>query len=92
MTDERSPRSFARRQRRKLKRPDRKECCAPATSCLGSWRAWITTGTLAALLWLVLFIFLGIKTLRKGHWVMFLIGIVLPIYWSHRCTHPRPDA
>jgi len=43
--------------------------------------AWITTGVLAALLWIVLFIFLGIKTLRKGHWVMFLIGIVLPIFW-----------
>ena len=43
--------------------------------------AWITTGTLAALLWIVLFIFLGIKTLRKGHWVMFLVGIVLPIFW-----------
>jgi hypothetical protein len=43
--------------------------------------AWATVGALGFLLWLVLFIFLGIKTLRKGHWVMFLVGIVLPIFW-----------
>lgn len=35
----------------------------------------------AGLVWLLLFIFLGIRTLRKGHWVMFLIGLVLPLFW-----------
>jgi len=50
---------------------------------------WITTGVLAALLWIVLFIFLGIKTLRKGHWVMFLVGIVLPIFWVIGALIPR---
>jgi hypothetical protein len=53
----------------------------PALPLAWATSAWITTGTLAALLWIVLFIFLGIKTLRKGHWVMFLIGIILPIFW-----------
>jgi hypothetical protein len=24
---------------------------------------------------------LGLMTLRKGHWVMFLFGIFLPIFW-----------
>jgi hypothetical protein len=36
---------------------------------------------LAVLLWIVLFIFLGIRTLRRGHWVMFLVGILLPLFW-----------
>ena len=36
---------------------------------------------LGALIWLLLFVFLGIRTLRKGHWVMFLLGIILPLFW-----------
>jgi hypothetical protein len=36
---------------------------------------------LGALIWLLLFVFLGIRTLRNGHWVMFLIGIILPLFW-----------
>ncbi len=32
-------------------------------------------------LYLVLLITLGVITLRKGHWVMFIIGIFLPIFW-----------
>jgi hypothetical protein len=33
------------------------------------------------ILYVVLMITLGILTLRKGHWVMFIIGIFLPIFW-----------
>ena len=43
--------------------------------------AWITTGTLAALLWLVLFIFLGIKTLPERPLGDVPDRIVLPIFW-----------
>jgi hypothetical protein len=68
-------------QRRKLKRPRPEGSAVPPQVLAWEASAWITTGTLAALLWIVLFVFLGIKTLRKGHWVMFLIGIVLPIFW-----------
>lgn len=32
-------------------------------------------------LYVVLFIVLGITSIRKGHWIMFLIGIILPIFW-----------
>jgi hypothetical protein len=32
-------------------------------------------------IYLVLILTLGILTIRKGHWVMFLIGIILPIFW-----------
>jgi hypothetical protein len=42
---------------------------------------WYVFGGLAALFWLVLLISLGMTTLRKGHWVMFILGIFLPIFW-----------
>ena len=32
-------------------------------------------------LYLVLLFTLGVITLRKGHWVMFILGIFLPIFW-----------
>ena len=34
-----------------------------------------------SVLYLVLLITLGIMSIRKGHWVMFLIGLILPIFW-----------
>jgi hypothetical protein len=34
-----------------------------------------------AILYFVLLITLGVMTLRKGHWVMFIVGIFLPIFW-----------
>jgi len=48
---------------------------------LASDFGWITTGVFAFLLWLVLLIWLGLRTLRRGHWVMFIVGIFLPIFW-----------
>jgi hypothetical protein len=33
------------------------------------------------LLYLVLIFTLGVMTLRKGHWVMFILGIFLPLFW-----------
>jgi hypothetical protein len=56
---------------------------------LGDTVPWVTTGILAFLLWLVLFIWLGIRTLRRGHWVMFLVGIVFPIFWIIGALIPR---
>ncbi len=50
---------------------------------------WITTGIFAFLLWLVLLIWLGLRTLRRGHWVMFLVGLVLPIFWLIGALIPR---
>ncbi len=32
-------------------------------------------------IYIVLLVVLGITSIRKGHWVMFLVGIVLPIFW-----------
>ena len=39
---------------------------------------WIGSG---AVLYLVLLITLGVLCLRKGHWVMFIVGIFLPFFW-----------
>ena len=33
------------------------------------------------ILYLVLMITLGIMAIRKGHWVMFVVGIFIPIFW-----------
>jgi hypothetical protein len=32
-------------------------------------------------LYVVLLVTLGLWTLKKGHWVMFIIGIVFPLFW-----------
>jgi hypothetical protein len=50
---------------------------------------WITTGILGFLLWTVLFIWVGLRTLRHGHWVMFLVGLFLPIFWLIGALIPR---
>jgi hypothetical protein len=36
---------------------------------------------LGAFLYFVLLFTLGLITLRKGHWVMFIVGIFVPIFW-----------
>ena len=36
---------------------------------------------LLAVFYLSLFVALGLATLRRGHWVMFIIGIFLPVFW-----------
>ena len=33
------------------------------------------------ILYLVLLITLGILSIRKGHWVMFVVGIFIPLFW-----------
>ena len=35
----------------------------------------------AGAIYVVLLITLGIISIRKGHWVMFFVGIFLPIFW-----------
>jgi hypothetical protein len=36
---------------------------------------------LSAVLYVILLITLGITAIRKGHWVMFVVGIVFPLFW-----------
>jgi ABC-type multidrug transport system permease subunit len=39
------------------------------------------TIVIGGLLYLILLITLGILSIRKGHWVMFIIGIFIPLFW-----------
>ena len=34
-----------------------------------------------AILYFVLVVTLGVMTLRKGHWFMFIVGFFLPFFW-----------
>jgi hypothetical protein len=39
---------------------------------------WIIGG---GIIYLILVVTLGVMSIRKGHWVMFIIGIFLPFFW-----------
>jgi hypothetical protein len=49
-------------------------------------------GVLLGVIYLVLMITLGIMTLRKGHWVMFIIGLIFPILWLVGAVMPARRA
>jgi hypothetical protein len=36
---------------------------------------------IGGILYFILLVTLGIMTLRKGHWIMFIIGIFIPLFW-----------
>jgi hypothetical protein len=38
-------------------------------------------GVLFGAIYVVLLITLGIVSIHKGHWVMFIIGIFIPLFW-----------
>ncbi|MGA6947493.1 MAG: hypothetical protein WBZ00_07035 [Solirubrobacterales bacterium] len=38
---------------------------------------WVGLG----ILYFLLLVTLGIMSIRKGHWVMFILGIVFPLFW-----------
>jgi hypothetical protein len=42
-----------------------------------------------SILYFVLLLTLGIISIRKGHWVMFIIGIFLPLFWCIGALLPR---
>jgi hypothetical protein len=39
------------------------------------------TWGLLGVIYVVLLVVLGITSLRKGHWIMFIIGIFIPLFW-----------
>ena len=54
---------------------------------------WWGIGGGMAILYLVLLIVLGISCLRKGHWVMFILGFFIPCSGSSARSsrrHARP--
>lgn len=51
-----------------------------------------TSGGFIALwsvIYVVLLVTLGILSIRKGHWVMFLIGFFIPLFWFIGALLPR---
>ena len=42
-----------------------------------------------AVIYVVLMVTLGIMSIRKGHWVMFIIGIFVPLFWLIGALLPR---
>ena len=36
---------------------------------------------ISAVLYVVLLVSLGLTSIRKGHWIMFIVGIFLPLFW-----------
>jgi hypothetical protein len=47
---------------------------------------WVIGG---GLLYLVLLVTLGVTCFTKGHWVLFVIGIVFPFLWLVGAVMPR---
>jgi len=52
-----------------------------ASTTTKGWSMWWAVGGFLALIWITMLVFFGIETLRKGHWVMFTVGIVFPLLW-----------
>jgi len=46
-------------------------------------------GWILSIVYLVLLITIGVISLRKGHWVMFLIGLFFPLFWLIGALLPR---
>jgi len=46
-------------------------------------------GWLWGTIYVVLLVTLGVLSLRKGHWVMFIIGLFIPIFWLIGALLPR---
>lgn len=42
-------------------------------------------------IYIVLLITLGIISIRKGHWVMFIIGLFIPLFWIIGALLPRRE-
>ena len=55
---------------------------------------WWAIGIGGIFLYLLVAFTLGLMTLRKGHWVMFIIGIPIPLFWLIGALMPpaRPQA
>ena len=43
-------------------------------------------------LWVLLLVTLGILAIRKGHWVMFIIGLFFPLFWLIGALMPPTTA
>ena len=46
-------------------------------------------GFILGAIYLVLLVTLGIISIRKGHWVMFILGLFFPLFWIIGAVMPR---
>jgi hypothetical protein len=53
---------------------------------------WGIGGGLYFLFWITIMVTLGVTTLRKGHWVFFILGIFLPLFWLIGAVLPPKQA
>ena len=44
-----------------------------------------------AVLYVLIFLILGLRSIKREHWIMFLIGIPLPIFWVIGGLMPRVE-
>jgi hypothetical protein len=42
---------------------------------------WWGAGGALVIIWVIVFFMFAFAALTKGHWVMFIVGFVLPIFW-----------
>ncbi len=38
-------------------------------------------GVLLGVIYFVLLVSLGVLSIRKGHWIMFIVGFFIPLFW-----------
>jgi hypothetical protein len=48
--------------------------------------------TLLGVLYVILLFSLGFTAIRKGHWIMFIVGIFVPIFWIIGALMPPTQA
>jgi len=44
-----------------------------------------------AVVYVPLFLFLGLRSIKHGHWIMFLLSIPIPIFWIIGGLMPRVE-
>ena len=58
---------------------------------LGALSEEIDMAFILGAIYFVLLITLGIISIRKGHWVMFIIGLFIPLFWIIGAVMPSRD-
>jgi ABC-type multidrug transport system permease subunit len=54
------------------------------TRLTGAQMGWIF-----GIIYFVLLVTLGVLSLRKGHWIMFIVGLFIPLFWLIGALLPR---
>lgn len=47
---------------------------------------------LLVILYFALLVTIGVMCIRKGHWIMFIVGIFLPLFWIIGALMPPTEA